>query len=72
MTAQTGRRLRALSDLGDTHLGRQVTVRGLTGRLDGLVPVGDRITLTLCIGSARVFTDAFPADEPVEVWKVAT
>lgn len=67
MSAYRGNRLRTLADLGDRHLGRTITIRGLTGVLTGVIPVRDRIALALTVVGARAFTDAFPATEHVEV-----
>lgn len=67
-----GHDLRTLGDLTNRHMGRTITIRDLTGRLDGLTPVGNRIGLTLNIGGRRVFTDALPATEHVEVHSHAT
>lgn len=57
----------ALADLTERHHGRTVTVIGLTGRLDGILPVADRIALALTVGGSRVFTTAMPADTAVEI-----
>lgn len=65
-----GNRLRSINALSDTHLGRTITIPGdpdLTGKLAGLIPVGDRVQAVLIVGSARVFTAAMPGDAHVEV-----
>lgn len=67
-----GNRLRAVSSLTETHMGRKITIPGdpdLTGTLAGLVPVGDHVQAVLIVGSARVFTAALPGDTAVEVWQ---
>ena len=69
MTTDTrGHRLRRLADLGDTHLGRTITLTdGPTGTLTGVIPIGDRIQLALIVGGSRIWTDALPADTHVEI-----
>ena len=70
MTARTnGHRLRTLGDLTNIHMGRAVTVNGLTGTLVGLLPCGDRIALELRVGGTRALTAALPAETCVEVWQ---
>lgn len=73
MTATNrGHRLRALRALTETHLGRTVTLPGdpgLTGKLAGLIPLGDHYQAVLICGGARIFTDAMPGDTFVEVWQ---
>lgn len=73
MTAAQHKRLIHLADLSDRHMGRQVEVGRIIGELVGIRPIGDRIALTLLdVAGARIFTDAMPADECVEVWKAAS
>jgi hypothetical protein len=62
-----GHRLRTLGDLNETHHGRTVETGDLVGRLDGVIPLGPNVQLVLCIGGSRVFTDAMPATQHVEV-----
>ena len=68
MSEGRGSRLRLVSELTSTHLGRTVTVANLTGKLAGLIPVGSNYQAVLILGGARVFTDALPGDTAVEVW----
>lgn len=60
-------RTKPLGQLGDTHMGRTVTIHGLTGTLTGLFPVNDTYTAALIVGGARAWTDALPADTPVTI-----
>ena len=62
-----GNRLRTVGTILDAHLGRTVTVTGLTGVLTGVVPLGPTVQLALVIGGARVFTDAMPTDTHIEI-----
>lgn len=68
-TRPRGHRLILVRDLTSTHLGRQVDVRGLVGRLDGVIPCGDRVQLVLNVGGLRAETAALPAGEAVDVWR---
>lgn len=63
-----GHDLRRLSDLGDKHVGRTVTLPdGITGTLTGTIPLAGRVQLALIVGRARIWTDALDADALVEV-----
>jgi len=62
-----GNRLRTVGTLLDSHLGRTVTVTGLTGSLAGVVPLGPTVQLALVVGGSRVFSDAMPADTHIEI-----
>lgn len=64
-----GNRLRAINNLSNTHLGRTVTVAGLTGKLAGLIPVGRNVQAVLIVGGSHIFTDAMSGDTAVEVWQ---
>ena len=66
-TMGRGHRLRTVGTILDAHLGRTVTVTGLTGVLTGVVPLGPTVQLALVIGGARVFTDAMPTDTHIEI-----
>ena len=61
--------IRRLDTLTTTHMGRQVTVHGLTGTLAALLPVADTVQLVLIVGNpgVRCFTDALPGETEIEV-----
>ena len=61
--------IRRLDTLTTTHVGRQVTVHGLTGTLAALLPVADTVQLVLIVGNPGVhcFTDALPGGTEIEV-----
>jgi hypothetical protein len=63
------RRLIALSDLDHRHHGYHVHVAGLTGTFVGIVPLDDKVQLTLIVGGCRAWTDWLPAGDAAEVWK---
>jgi hypothetical protein len=67
-----GNRLRTVGTLLDSHLGRTVTVTGLTGSLAGVVPLGPTVQLSLIVGGARVFTDRLTADTDIEIHQKET
>lgn len=60
----TTRRVEALTD---THVGRRVTVHGLTGLLTGVIACRHHYVLELRVGGARVYTNTLPAEEPITI-----
>ena len=71
--ARQGNRLRTVGTLSDTHLGRTITLRqpggDLTGKLAGLIPVGNTVQAVLIVGGVRLWTDRLPLSTHVEVWQ---
>lgn len=66
--AVSGRTVR-LGDLTTTHTGRRLDVAGLSGVLQGVIAVGDRVQLALVVGGARIWTDWLNADDIAETFR---